>query len=106
MLRQTLVFRYKTYHINNDENLVSILLTRFYFFVNSSILLRSIVGGVLMTKSNAKKKRLHLKRTNGKDVEKERQSPPFSTHVRLTKTKKESLERFMSKYEKHNHFDQ
>lgn len=58
-----------------------------------------------MTKSNAKKKRLHLKRTNAKDVEKERQSSPFSTHERITKTKKESIERFMSKYKKHNRFE-
>lgn len=58
-----------------------------------------------MTQSNAKKKRLHLKRTNEKDVEKKRQFSPFSTHERLTKTKKESIERNFTKYKKHNHSD-
>ncbi|MFJ7737456.1 hypothetical protein ACIQ2D_14175 [Lysinibacillus sp. NPDC097287] len=58
-----------------------------------------------MTQSNAKKKRLHLKRTRGMDVEKERQSSPFSTHERVTKTKKESIEQNFTKYKKHNHFD-
>lgn len=57
-----------------------------------------------MAQSNAKKKRLHLKRTSGKDVEKERQLSPFSTHERVTKTKKESIERMFTKYKKHNHF--
>lgn len=58
-----------------------------------------------MTQSNAKKKRLHLQRTSGKDVEKERQSSPFSTHERITKTKKASIERNFTKYKKHNHFE-
>lgn len=58
-----------------------------------------------MTQSNAKKKRLHLKRISGKDVEKERQTSPFSTHERVTKTRKETIERNFTKYKKHNHFD-
>lgn len=58
-----------------------------------------------MTQSNAKKKRLHLKRMSGKDVEKERQSSPFSTHERVTKTKKESMEQNFTKYKKHNHYE-
>ena len=63
------------------------------------------IGGMFMTQSNAKKRRLHLKRTSGKDVEKERQSSPFSTHERVTKTKKESIEQSFSKYKKHNHVE-
>lgn len=58
-----------------------------------------------MTQSNAKKKRLYLKRTSGKDVEKERQSSPFSTHERVTKTKKERIEQNFTKYKKHNHLE-
>lgn len=59
-----------------------------------------------MSQSNAKKKRMHIKRTIGKDVEKERQSADFSTHERVTKTKKESVEQYFTKYKKHNHFDE
>lgn len=58
-----------------------------------------------MTHSDAKKKRLHLKRTSGKDVEKDRQISPFSTHERVTKTKKESIKHHFTKYKKHNHFE-
>lgn len=58
-----------------------------------------------MSHSNAKKKRMHVKRTKGKDVEKNRQTPPFSTHERVTKTKKESIEHNFTKYKKHNHME-
>jgi hypothetical protein len=58
-----------------------------------------------MTHSKAKKKRMHVKRTKGKDVEKYRQFSPFSTHERVTKTKKESIEQNFTKHKKHNHSD-
>lgn len=75
-----------------------------FFPIQGTILLIE-VGGVPMTQSNAKKKRLHLQRTSGKDGEKERQTSPFSTHERVTKTKKASIERTFTKYKKHNYFD-
>jgi len=53
-----------------------------------------------VSQSNAKKKRMHIKRTVGKDVEKNRQSISFSTHERLTKTKNEKLEHDYTKYKK------
>lgn len=53
-----------------------------------------------MSQSKAKKKRMHIKRTVGKDVEKNRQSSSFSTHERLTKTKNEKLEHDYTKYKK------
>lgn len=59
-----------------------------------------------MTNSKAKKKRMHVKRTKGKDVEKNRQISPFSTHERVTKTKKESIERNFTKHKKHNHIEE
>ncbi|MGY4795962.1 hypothetical protein MHB40_12900 [Lysinibacillus sp. FSL K6-0057] len=55
---------------------------------------------MLVSQSNAKKKRMHIKRTVGKDVEKNRQSIAFSTHERLTKTKNEKLEHDYTKYKK------
>ena len=55
---------------------------------------------MLLSQSNAKKKRMHIKRTVGKDVEKNRQSSSFSTHERLTKTKNEKLEHDYTKYKK------
>ncbi|MNH37856.1 hypothetical protein MHB65_12895 [Lysinibacillus sp. FSL K6-0075] len=55
---------------------------------------------MLVSQSNAKKKRMHIKRTVGKDVEKNRQSISFSTHERLTKTKNEKLEHDYTKYKK------
>ncbi|MEY9970754.1 hypothetical protein ABH966_001118 [Lysinibacillus sp. RC46] len=58
-----------------------------------------------MTNSKAKKKRMHIKRTKGKDVEKNRQSSPFSTHERVTKTKKENIEQNFTKHRKHNHVE-
>ncbi len=59
-----------------------------------------------MTQSGAKKKRMHIKRTKGKDVEKNRQSSPFSTHERVTKTKRESIDRNFTKYKKQQHVDE
>jgi len=53
-----------------------------------------------MSQSKAKKKRMHIKRTVVKDVEKNRQSISFSTHERLTKTKNEKLEHDYTKYKK------
>lgn len=53
-----------------------------------------------MSQSKAKKKRMHIQRTVGKDVEKNRQSISFSTHERLTKTKNEKLEHDYTKYKK------
>ncbi|WP_312125299.1 hypothetical protein [Lysinibacillus boronitolerans] len=53
-----------------------------------------------MSQSKDKKKRMHIKRTVGKDVEKNRQSISFSTHERLTKTKNEKLEHDYTKYKK------
>ncbi|QDQ02876.1 hypothetical protein FOH38_21865 [Lysinibacillus fusiformis] len=59
-----------------------------------------------MTQSDAKKKRMHVKRTKGKDVEKDRQSSPFSTHERVTKTRRESIDRNFTKYKKQQHVDE
>lgn len=53
-----------------------------------------------MSQSKAKKQRMHVKRTVGKDVEKNRQSISFSTHERVTKTKNEKLEHDYTKYKK------
>ncbi|MFJ7730791.1 hypothetical protein ACIQXF_02735 [Lysinibacillus sp. NPDC097231] len=53
-----------------------------------------------MSQSRARKKRMHIKRTKGKDVEQNRQSSPFSTHERVTKTKRETIERNFTKYKK------
>ena len=54
-----------------------------------------------MAKSAAKRKRSHLLRNTGKDVTKLRNDIDFSTHVRMTKTKKEKLQRSENKYKKH-----
>ena len=54
-----------------------------------------------MAKSNAKKKRLHQLRTTGKDVSSMRNEVGFSTHVRVTKTKKEKLLHYNNKHKKH-----
>ncbi|TQR18461.1 hypothetical protein [Psychrobacillus soli] len=54
-----------------------------------------------MAKSAAKRKRTHLLRNTGKDVTKLRNDIDFSTHVRMTKTKKEKLQRYENKYKKH-----
>jgi len=53
-----------------------------------------------MAQSKAKKKRTHIKRTVGKDVEKNRQSSSFSTHERTTKTKNEKMEHDFTKHKK------
>ncbi|MEG0261099.1 MAG: hypothetical protein RR651_14620 [Lysinibacillus sp.] len=58
-----------------------------------------------MSQSKARKKRLYLKRTVGKDVELNRQSAPFSTHERMTKTKNEAIKHHFTKYKKHNFVD-
>lgn len=54
-----------------------------------------------MAKSAAKRKRTHLLRNTGKDVTKLRNDNDFSTHVRMTKTKKEKLQRHENKDKKH-----
>lgn len=48
---------------------------------------------------------MHLKRTQGKDVEKKRQTAPFSTHERVTKTKHATLEHNRTKHRKQPHGD-
>ncbi len=53
-----------------------------------------------MAQSRAKKKRMHIKRTAGKDVGKNRQSNSFSTHERTTKTKTEKLMHDFTKHKK------
>ncbi|MEK5232134.1 hypothetical protein MHB42_10210 [Lysinibacillus sp. FSL K6-0232] len=58
-----------------------------------------------MSQSKAKKRRKHIKRTSGKDVEKHRQSTSFSTHERITKTKREQLEQGHTKYKKQYQHD-
>lgn len=58
-----------------------------------------------MAQSKAKKKRKYLLRNDGKDVERERGKVTFSTHERITKTKKENLEKQMNKHKKHFHED-
>ncbi|WP_391209435.1 hypothetical protein [Psychrobacillus sp. L4] len=54
-----------------------------------------------MAKSAAYKKRTHLLRNTGKDVAAFRSEVGFSTHVRMTKTKKEKLQQYQNKYKKH-----
>lgn len=54
-----------------------------------------------MAKSAAKRKRAHQLRNTGKDVAKLRNGVDFSTHVRITKTKKEKLLQYESKHKKH-----
>ena len=54
-----------------------------------------------MAKSAAKRKRTHLLRNTGKDVTKLRNEIDFSTHVRMTKTKKDKLQHNENKYKKH-----
>lgn len=54
-----------------------------------------------MAKSIAKRKRAHQLRNTGKDVTKLRNDVDFSTHVRLTKTKKEKLQKLQNKHKKH-----
>lgn len=54
-----------------------------------------------MAKSAAKRKRAHQLRNTGKDVTNLRNDVDFSTHVRLTKTKKEKLQQLHNKHKKH-----
>jgi len=53
-----------------------------------------------MSESKAKKKRKHLLKTVGKDVELRRTKIDFSTHERMTKTKAETKEKQFKKYKK------
>ena len=54
-----------------------------------------------MSNFEAKKKRIKLLRQQGKDVTEKRNIPPFSTHVRMTKTKKDTIEKECKKHKKH-----
>ena len=54
-----------------------------------------------MAKSAAKRKRDHLIRNLGKDVSLARNEVSFSTHVRMTKSKKSKLQQQYTKYKKH-----
>ncbi|QUG41824.1 hypothetical protein KD050_00530 [Psychrobacillus sp. INOP01] len=54
-----------------------------------------------MAKSAAKRKREHLLRNLGKDVTLARNEVDFSTHVRVTKSKKAKQQQQYTKYEKH-----
>ncbi|SFQ03045.1 hypothetical protein SAMN05421670_0689 [Psychrobacillus psychrotolerans] len=54
-----------------------------------------------MAKSTARRKRDHLIRNLGKDVSLARNEVNFSTHVRMTKSKKEKLQQQYTKYKKH-----
>lgn len=54
-----------------------------------------------MAKSSAKRKRAHKLRTTGKDVTNFRYEIDFSTHQRMTKTKKDKLHQLHTKHKKH-----
>ena len=54
-----------------------------------------------MSNSEAHKKRILLLRHQGKDVTEKRNTTPFSTHVRMTKTKKDTVEKEYTKHKKH-----
>lgn len=54
-----------------------------------------------MAKSAAKRKREHQMRNLGKDVTIARNGVDFSTHVRMTKSKKGKLQQQYTKYKKH-----
>lgn len=54
-----------------------------------------------LAKSEARKKRLKLLRQHGKDVAEIRGTTDFSTHVRMTKSKKETLDKEYRKHKKH-----
>ncbi|GGG16478.1 hypothetical protein GCM10007425_08550 [Lysinibacillus alkalisoli] len=56
-----------------------------------------------MANSAAKKKRLALLRQTGKDVTNARNYNTFSTHERLTKTKKEHMTQCQNKHKRHTH---
>jgi len=55
----------------------------------------------MMSNSEARKKRMKLFRQQRKDVTEQRNTAPFSTHIRMTKTKKDTLEKEYEKYKKH-----
>ena len=54
-----------------------------------------------MSKSEAQKKRLKLMRQLGKDVSEKRGMTSFSTHVRMTKSRKETESKVYKKHKKH-----
>ena len=54
-----------------------------------------------MSNSEGRKKRMKLFRQQRKDVIEQRNTSPFSTHIRMTKTKKDTLEKEYEKYKKH-----
>ena len=54
-----------------------------------------------MSNSEARKKRIKLLRQQGKDVTEKRNSAPFSTHVRMTKTRKDTVDKAYKKHKKH-----
>ena len=54
-----------------------------------------------MSNSEARKKRIQFLRQQGKDVTEKRNTAPFSTHVRITKTKKDTIEKELKKHKKH-----
>ncbi|MGM9944825.1 MAG: hypothetical protein ACI33M_07775 [Lysinibacillus sp.] len=54
-----------------------------------------------MSNSEARKKRIKLLRQQGKDVIEKRNTIEFSTHVRMTKTKKDTVEKEYKKHKKH-----
>ena len=54
-----------------------------------------------MSNSEARKKRIKLLRQQGKDVTEKCYTPPFSTHVRMTKTKNNTIEKEYQKHKKH-----
>lgn len=54
-----------------------------------------------MAKSAARRKRDHQLRNQHKDVSLARMEVNFSTHIRMTKSKKEKLDQSYTKYKKH-----
>lgn len=54
-----------------------------------------------MSNSEAQKKRIKLLRQQRKDVTEKRNPPLFSTHVRMTKAKKDPIEKEYQKHKKH-----
>lgn len=58
-----------------------------------------------MSESKAKKKRKAMLKTFGHDVTSRRTTISFSTHERITKTKKETTDKQFKKHKKHFHDD-
>ena len=54
-----------------------------------------------MSNSEAKKKRIKLLRQQGKDVTEKRSTIEFSTHIRMTKTRKDTVDKAYKKHKKH-----